>query len=119
MAGRCPLLIWSLGNESGFGDNHIAMAEWIKLRDPSRLVHYEGAPGSRSEPERTRSLDVDSWMYGSVESCAEYGRDEQNRKPLFLCEYSHAMGNRRICIDYRRIGGYFAVIRETGHYKAA
>lgn len=87
------VLIWSLGNESGFGDNHIAMAEWIKLRDPSRLVHYEGAPGSQSEPERTRSFDVDSWMYGSVESCAEYGRDEQNRKPLFLCEYSHAMGN--------------------------
>lgn len=87
------VLIWSLGNESGFGDNHIAMAEWIKQRDPSRLVHYEGAPGSQSEPERTRSLDVDSWMYGSVESCAEYGRDEQNRKPLFLCEYSHAMGN--------------------------
>ncbi|WMT43583.1 glycoside hydrolase family 2 TIM barrel-domain containing protein [Paenibacillus sp. D2_2] len=87
------VLIWSLGNESGFGANHIAMAEWIKLRDSSRLVHYEGAPNSQSEPERTRSLDVDSWMYGSVESCAEYGRNEYNKKPLFLCEYSHAMGN--------------------------
>ncbi|MBC8080645.1 MAG: glycoside hydrolase family 2, partial [Gorillibacterium sp.] len=43
------IIIWSLGNESGFGDNHIAMAEWIKSRDDSRPIHYEGAAG----PDRT------------------------------------------------------------------
>ncbi|MBC8081342.1 MAG: DUF4981 domain-containing protein [Gorillibacterium sp.] len=87
------IVIWSLGNESGFGDNHIAMAEWIKLRDDSRPIHYEGAPGTDTAGDRVKSFDMDSWMYGSVERCEEYGQNEANTKPLFLCEYSHAMGN--------------------------
>lgn len=87
------VVIWSLGNESGFGDNHIAMAEWIKERDASRPTHYEGAPDTLKDAKRVESLDMDSWMYGSVERCEEYGQNEANTKPLFLCEYSHAMGN--------------------------
>ena len=37
------IVMWSLGNESGFGPNHRKMAEWTKNRDNSRLIHYEGA----------------------------------------------------------------------------
>jgi beta-galactosidase len=35
------VIIWSLGNEAFFGENHKFMAEWIKSYDPTRLVHYE------------------------------------------------------------------------------
>ncbi len=34
------VIMWSLGNESGYGPNHDAMAEWIRARDPSRPIHY-------------------------------------------------------------------------------
>ena len=37
------IIFWSLGNESGFGANHAAMAGWLHTFDPTRLVHYEGA----------------------------------------------------------------------------
>ncbi len=36
------IIMWSLGNESGYGQNHDAMYQWAKKRDPQRLVHYEG-----------------------------------------------------------------------------
>ena len=39
------VIMWSLGNESGYGDNHVKMAEWMHANDPTRLVHYEGATG--------------------------------------------------------------------------
>lgn len=85
--------IWSLGNESGYGKNHIAMAEWIRSRDRSRPVHYEGAaPGYKGDPD-TECLDMESRMYASVDYIEQYAQDENNKKPLFLCEYSHAMGN--------------------------
>ena len=44
------IVIWSLGNESGCGPNHAAMAGWIKDFDPTRLVHYEGAQGQPEHP---------------------------------------------------------------------
>ena len=36
------VIMWSLGNESFMGENHVAMATWAKWRDDSRLIHYEG-----------------------------------------------------------------------------
>ena len=39
------VVFWSLGNESGVGPNHAAMAGWIKWYDPTRPIHYEGAQG--------------------------------------------------------------------------
>ena len=39
------VVFWSLGNESGVGPNHAAMAGWIKRYDPTRPIHYEGAQG--------------------------------------------------------------------------
>jgi beta-galactosidase len=87
------IIMWSLGNESGYGTNHIAMAEWIQARDESRLVHYENAaPGYRGNPN-TEALDVESRMYPTVQNVEQYALNKTNTKPLFLCEYSHAMGN--------------------------
>ena len=39
------VVFWSLGNESGVGPNHAAMAGWIEDYDPTRPIHYEGAQG--------------------------------------------------------------------------
>ncbi|MDT3425855.1 beta-galactosidase [Paenibacillus forsythiae] len=87
------VVIWSLGNESGYDENHIAMAEWTKRRDPSRPVHYEGAAPRYNGHANTEYLDMESRMYATVDEIEAYANDESSRKPLFLCEYSHAMGN--------------------------
>lgn len=87
------IVIWSLGNESGYGVNHRAMAEWVHGRDRSRPVHYEGAAPHYGGDENVEELDMESRMYASVEYIEQYAQDESQRKPLFLCEYSHAMGN--------------------------
>ena len=92
------VIMWSLGNESGTGRNLEKMAEWIRGRDPSRLIHYE------SEPDACYS-DVWSRMYAGYDELDTIGRhaegiaangehDERRRRlPMILCEYGHAMGN--------------------------
>ncbi len=52
------VIFWSLGNEASYGTNHDAMAEWIKSRDDSRLVHYERALGGQSPVRRRGQLHV-------------------------------------------------------------
>ncbi|KAF6153070.1 hypothetical protein GIB67_034792 [Kingdonia uniflora] len=78
---------WSLGNESGYGSNHSALAGWIRGKDSSRLLHYEGG-GSR-----TSSTDIICPMYMRVWDMVEIAKDPNETRPLILCEYSHAMGN--------------------------
>lgn len=85
--------MWSMGNESGYGANHIAMARWTRQRDPSRPVHYEGAAIKYNGNPDVEALDVHSRMYASVQEMIQFAEDEDNSKPLFQCEYSHAMGN--------------------------
>lgn len=87
------VIIWSMGNESGYDINHIAMASWTKDRDASRLVHYEGANEWYKGSTDTAALDMVSSMYASTQFIEEYASKEENKKPYFLCEYSHAMGN--------------------------
>ncbi|WP_042163366.1 glycoside hydrolase family 2 TIM barrel-domain containing protein [Paenibacillus gorillae] len=86
------VVMWSLGNESGYGANHIAMAEWTRDRDGSIPIHYEGAAPINEGLTDTACLDVESRMYTSVPDIVAYATDEKNSKPLFMCEYSHAMG---------------------------
>ncbi|XP_057976450.1 uncharacterized protein LOC131163754 [Malania oleifera] len=81
------IIFWSLGNESGYGPNHSALAGWIRGRDPSRLLHYEGG-GSR-----TSSTDVVCPMYMRVWDMLRIANDPTETRPLILCEYSHSMGN--------------------------
>jgi beta-galactosidase/beta-glucuronidase len=90
------VVLWSLGNESGFGANHEAMARDIRRRDPTRPVHYEG-------DRHAKISDVLSQMYTPVDRviAAGNGHPVDNRgqpinapgKPFILCEYAHAMGN--------------------------
>lgn len=85
------VLFWSLGNESDYGENHLAMARWARSRDHSRLIHYEG--WYHRQEVGHEELDILSRMYPAIEEMREYAEDPENKKPLFLCEYSHAMGN--------------------------
>ncbi len=85
------ILFWSLGNESSYGANHIIMAKWTKQRDPSRLLHYETA--FVQSKRGTEDLDVYSRMYPSIEWIQEHYLTMQEKRPLILCEYAHAMGN--------------------------
>ncbi|WP_248926902.1 glycoside hydrolase family 2 TIM barrel-domain containing protein [Paenibacillus hamazuiensis] len=87
------VVMWSMGNESGYDVNHIAMAEWTRGRDTSRPVHYEGAAPRYNGNPNIECLDMESQMYASVQYIEEYAKDETKLQPLFLCEYSHAMGN--------------------------
>ncbi|MEI6519365.1 MAG: glycoside hydrolase family 2 TIM barrel-domain containing protein [bacterium] len=88
------VVMWSLGNESGYGENHNAMAEWIHDNDPTRPVHYEGATGwGNPGREGTEGfIDVISTMYPTVDVIIEEGQKEDDDRPYFMCEYSHAMG---------------------------
>lgn len=95
---HASIIIWSLGNESGIGSSHHAMYQWLKQKDPSRPVQYEGG-GSR-----TAATDIICPMYARVNTALkepaiprfsiidEIGQPGENR-PLILCEYAHAMGN--------------------------
>jgi len=88
------ILLWSLGNESGYGENHIKMAEWAKARDCSRLIHYEGATGWGKNGLDTSCVDVYSRMYPPIADMEELVlKDEAEKRPYILCEYCHAMGN--------------------------
>lgn len=79
------VIVWSLGNEAGDGENFAKCYDWIKKNDPSRPVQYEGT-------RRGRNTDIFCPMYYSYDECKSY-LDGNPIKPLILCEYAHAMGN--------------------------
>ncbi len=102
------IIQWSLGNESGYGAIHDAMAAWVHQADPSRGVHYEGnllvawgqyqGRAFESSLDERAALDVAASdviapMYPSIAELAHFDRHYKGDKPLIMCEYSHAMGN--------------------------
>lgn len=94
---RPSVVMWSLGNESGYGKNIVAASKEVKKRD-NRPVHYESAiyveRPARDDEYYSDVVDVASRMYPSVEWMQnEYLSDTREKRPLFLCEYAHAMGN--------------------------
>jgi beta-galactosidase len=84
------VVFWSLGNESGCGPNHAAMAAWIHDYDPTRPVHYEGAAAGRKD---AYYVDVISRMYARIPEIVRIATDPADDRPMVLCEYMHAMGN--------------------------
>ncbi|MEQ8836853.1 MAG: glycoside hydrolase family 2 TIM barrel-domain containing protein, partial [Lacipirellulaceae bacterium] len=106
------IISWSLGNETGTGPNHAAMYGWIRDRDPTRPIHYEGAQGDPESPDyrpggsRGRKglgnwgnptdrwyVDMVSRMYPSVAELKNLADTDTSDRPIVMCEYSHAMGN--------------------------
>lgn len=104
------VIIWSLGNEAGFGDNFIACYEWIKEYDPSRPVHYEQAIDWK-DFEKTRYTDIFCPMYYSYAGCEKYLATDPS-KPLIQCEYAHSMGN-----SMGGFGEYMDLVRKYPKYQ--
>lgn len=91
---HASVIVWSLGNESGFGPNLEKAAAWIKQQDRSRPIQYESSiyqmPGHTND---LSNIDLYSRMYAPPEAVDMYCSDEKLNKPVILCEFVHAMGN--------------------------
>lgn len=79
------IIVWSLGNESGFGSNHKAMIQWLREYDKTRPIHYHPAGDDAT-------VDILAPMYPSVEEIVQLAEKSDNR-PIIMCEYAHSMGN--------------------------
>ncbi len=80
------IIIWSLGNESGFGDNFISTYKYLKEQDSTRPVQYEAAP------KDYKYTDIVCPMYKNLSVMMEYVKEHRAR-PYIQCEYAHMMGN--------------------------
>ena len=79
------IILWSMGNEAGDGQNFIKLYNLLKEKDPTRPVVYE--------PARTNAhSDIFFPMYDDIEEISAFA-DTVSDKPHILCEYAHAMGN--------------------------
>jgi beta-galactosidase len=88
------VIMWSLGNESGYGNVHDAAAAWVRSYDPSRIIHYEGAIFHTNWFDGgMAATDVVAPMYSPIAAIEMYGKSKKRVRPLIMCEYSHAMGN--------------------------
>lgn len=91
---HASVLMWSLGNESGYGENHREMSRAIKRRDTSRFLHYEGANSGYMHGKLDREIvDLESTMYRAVPDIEKWLENPDYDQPIFMCEYCHAMGN--------------------------
>jgi beta-galactosidase len=117
---RPSVIMWSLGNECGTGENLGEMARWAKHRDPSRLLHYE-------RDWSCEYVDVYSRMYSTHRELELLGKRQEapfpdadldarrRAMPFILCEYVHSMGNgpgglseyQEIFERYPRLAGGF------------
>ena len=111
------IILWSLGNETGYGANHDALAGWIRRTDSSRPLHYEGAifHGDKNRISKSNwvdgglhASDVVCPMYVPIDAIKKYGDDGLGTRPLIMCEYSHAMGNSN-----GSLADYWQVINNT------
>ena len=95
------IFAWSTGNESGHGENHLAMIQYMREKDPKRLVHCEDASRISEQTEKYGEFvrefadrpDIFSRMYEHTDGVRQKAENPDFRHPYFLCEYSHAMGN--------------------------
>ena len=81
---------WSMGNETGWGENFDAMYKAIKSLDPTRPIHYESkSPAYANVLSR---YDIISTMYPGLENIVSLMNQDSTR-PVIICEYAHTMGN--------------------------
>ena len=98
------IIVWSLGNEAGYGVNFEKAYDWVKAYDSTRPVQYEQAG-------HAGKTDIFCPMYMGYEDCERYSKGD-NPRPLIQCEYAHAMGNS--------MGGfkeYWDIIRKNAKYQ--
>jgi beta-galactosidase len=89
------VIIWSLGNEcGGVGSNFVAAMNTIKAIDSTRFIHYERfGTGSRNP------ADLDGRMYGTASDYVDMVKNWGLTKPLYICEFVHAMFNSMGSLD--------------------
>ncbi len=104
------VVMWSLGNESGCGENHRHMANWIRSRDSKAIIHYEnarleyeGRVGGRNFKDIS---DVESRMYAELTYLEEYLNDEKQTKPFYYCEYVSTTSTGDIPLHWRDFEKY-------------
>ena len=106
---HASIIMWSVGNECGVGENHRALFNFFKMRDLTRIIHVEDetrrayqidvekAKGIRNSiPSSTYRAytEIESRMYPEFDVVENYYlKNRKIKDPLFLCEYAHAMGN--------------------------
>lgn len=79
------VIVWSLGNECGYGVNFEKAYDWVKACDTTRPAQYErGGYDSKT--------DIYCPMYIGYEESESYCKSN-GTKPYIQCEYAHAMGN--------------------------
>ncbi|MFI6282374.1 glycoside hydrolase family 2 TIM barrel-domain containing protein [Streptomyces sp. NPDC050988] len=83
---HASVVIWSLGNEAGGGSTFVAMHDWIRSYDPTRVIQYEG-------DDRPGISDIRSEMYDSPARVEQRAKDTADTRPYVMIEYSHSMGN--------------------------
>lgn len=84
------IIVWSMGNEDGDGQNFITCYDWIKSYDKTRPVQYEGMTNDREHCDIACPMYAD---YGAMERHEKGGRGGLDPRPFIECEYAHAMGN--------------------------
>ena len=90
---RPCILVWSMGNECGYGCTFETALRWTKQTDPSRLTTYESAYYAAFDREYDMSnIDIVGRMYPGFNEVTDY-LDNNPEKPLLLVEYCHSMGN--------------------------
>ena len=98
------IIVWSLGNEAGYGVNFEKAYDWVKAYDKTRPCQFEQA-------RHDGKTDIFCPMYMGYEDCEKYAQTD-NPRPLIQCEYAHAMGNS--------MGGfkeYWDIIRKYPKYQ--
>lgn len=141
------VILWSLGNESGYGPNFAAISAWLRAFDPTRPIHYEGAQDTPTDPN---TVDVISRFYPRVqgeylnppdakgdaqseraenarwERLLDLANNDPTGRPILASEYAHAMGNslgnlreywEEIYSDPRLLGGFIWEWCDQGLYK--
>ncbi|MCD7806199.1 MAG: DUF4981 domain-containing protein [Lachnospiraceae bacterium] len=90
---RPSVLIWSMGNESGYSKYVKEAGEEAMELDPDRPLHYESVRWRYDRAEVEDIFPMCSRMYPPLDWMRDYAGSEGLKRPLVLCEYSHAMGN--------------------------
>ena len=102
------VIIWSLGNETGAGQNFFDAYDWLKAWDETRPVQYER---NVYEKPNHKGTDIVCPMYWDYKQCENYVKGNPD-KPLIQCEYAHAMGN-----SVGAFKEYWDLIRKYPHYQ--
>lgn len=90
---RPCVIVWSMGNECGYGCTFEKALAWTKQYDPGRLTHYESAYyRGRKRKYDYSNIDLYSRMYPSFQEVIDYVESDPD-KPYIMCEYCHSMGN--------------------------